>query len=373
MSMDILLLDPFVLPQNEKKKTFMPYIKKAIIWHYNNNKEFRKMCDNRKFMANSKFSVDQIPYFPVSLFKTFSLLSVSESKIIKTLYSSSTSGKPSKILLDRETVSYQQLAVRKILSDFLGKTRRNFIIFDTEQVIRNTKDGELSSRATAIRGMIPIAKKMNFILNDNLEIDVNRIKKVFDQPKDDEPVCFFGFTWLMYSVLMLHKNHLKIERLLKEFKSKDKKVLHIGGWKKLSDQAVPKIKFNKKVAQFLDVSENNIIDFYGMTEQLGTVYLDCEYGYKHVPVYSEVLIRDIKTLECVENNKEGFIQLISPLPVSYPGISILSDDIGKIRGIDNCKCGRLGKYFTFERRSEKAELKGCGDTLHTKYGEDVTV
>ena len=366
----LLDLDPFVFRQKKKEKIFMRGMKNAISWHYVKNKEFRKMCDNRNFSPKNNYSLEDIPYFPVSLFKNFSLISVPGKLIIKRLYSSSTSGKPSVILLDQQTSRNQQIAIRKIISNFLGKTRRNFIVFDIEDVIRETVINELSSRGTAIRGMTPFAKKMHFVLNDKYEMNVEKLKFLTREIKKEDFICFFGFTWLLYSVCMASKNK-EIKKLFNKFRSKDKKILHIGGWKKLQEQMVSKSEFNKQIGQFLNVKESNIVDFYGMTEQLGVVYPDCEYGYKHMPLYSEIIIRDIKTLDAVEKNKEGFIQLLSPIPTSYPGISILSDDIGVIRGVDDCKCGRLGKYFTFERRSEEAELKGCGDVLQTKYGESI--
>ena len=31
-------------------------------------------------------------------------------------------------------------------------------------------------------------------------------------------------------------------------------------------------------------------------------------------------------------------------------------------GIDDCKCGRKGKYFLVHGRIKKAELRGCSDT-----------
>src|SRR3989344_5201436 len=128
----LLDLDPFVFRQKKKEKIFMRGMKNAISWHYVKNKEFRKMCDNRNFSPKNSYSLEDIPYFPVSLFKTFSLISVPEKLITKRLYSSSTSGKPSVILLDQQTSRNQQIAIRKIISNFLGKTRRNFIVFDIE-------------------------------------------------------------------------------------------------------------------------------------------------------------------------------------------------------------------------------------------------
>jgi len=53
------------------------------------------------------------------------------------------------------------------------------------------------------------------------------------------------------------------------------------------------------------------------------------------------------------------------LPISYPGHSILTEDIGTIIGVDNCLCGRMGKYFKINGRLKNAELRGCSDT----YGE----
>lgn len=371
--LDLLSHDPFVFPQVQKNKIFMDEMKKAVMWHFQKNAEFKRMCRNRNFFPKSNYSIDDIPYFPVSLFKNFTLRSVPERLIVKKLYSSSTTGKPSVILLDQETSKNQQVAARKIISDFLGNKRRHFIVFDLEGVIGETALDELSSRGTAIRGMISLAKQMHFILSDDYEINTEKLKSLTEDLKKEDSICFFGFTWLLYSVYMEYRNNPKIKKLFNMFKSNDKKVLHIGGWKKLQEQIVSKSQFNKKIGRFLNVGESNIVDFYGMTEQLGVVYPDCEYGYKHVPIYSEVIIRDIKTLDPIEDGREGFIQLLSPIPRSYPGISILSDDIGMIRGVDDCKCQRLGKCFTFERRSEKAELRGCGDTLKTKYGETITV
>lgn len=371
--LDILSYDPFVVPEKEKTKIFIKEMKEAVLWHFRNSIEFRKMCKNRNFIPTKNYSIEDIPYFPVSLFKSFILKSVPEKQIVKRLYSSSTIGKPSIILLDQGTSRNQQTAARRIITDFLGNKRRIFIVFDLEKVIRETVLDELSSRGTAIRGMMSLAKQMHFVLDHKYEIDIEKLKALSSQIREYDPVCFFGFTWLLYSVCMSNKNNREVKKLLHSIQSADKKALHIGGWKKLQDQMISKSEFNNKIGKFLNIKESSIVDFYGMTEQLGIVYPDCEYGYKHVPMYSEIIIRDIKSLDPARNGDEGFIQLISPIPRSYPGISILSDDIGTIRGEDDCNCGRLGKYFTFERRSEKAELKGCGDTLQTKYGENIII
>ena len=77
--------------------------------------------------------------------------------------------------------------------------------------------------------------------------------------------------------------------------------------------------------------------------------------------FSDILTRNSK-LELCKINEPGLIQTLSLLPVSYPGQSLLTEDIGIIHGIDNCKCGKLGKYFTVLGRVPDAELRGCSDT-----------
>jgi hypothetical protein len=54
--------------------------------------------------------------------------------------------------------------------------------------------------------------------------------------------------------------------------------------------------------------------------------------------------------------------LLSLIPKSYPGHSILTEDLGTIYGVDNCQCGRKGKYFKVHGRIKSAEIRGCSDT-----------
>ena len=61
-------------------------------------------------------------------------------------------------------------------------------------------------------------------------------------------------------------------------------------------------------------------------------------------------------------NTIGLIQILSVIPYSYPGHSLLSEDIGEFVGIDDCNCGRYGKYFKVHGRIKSAEVRGCSDT-----------
>ena len=67
------------------------------------------------------------------------------------------------------------------------------------------------------------------------------------------------------------------------------------------------------------------------------------------------------TLMYVRREK-GIVQLISLLPTSYPGHSILTEDIGEIVKKHNCKCYNTNsKRFLIHGRLKDAELRGCSD------------
>lgn len=352
---ELLEMDPYSLKREEKEGVFIHSMKDAIIHHIENCIEFSQVCKNSSFNPNSNFQLEDIPFLPVTIFKKFNLKSIPDTEIFKTIYSSATtSGKPSIIYLDRITSQRQTRALVSIISDFI-KEKMDYVILDTKDII--TQGQEIKSRASAIRGFLPFMKSINFVLDSNLKLDVNKLEKIAKA----EQVCIFGFTWLIYKIVSENKNNKKVYDLFKTFG--DPIIMHIGGWKKLTDLNISKDEFYELASEFFGIQKRKIVDIYGMTEQLGTIYPDCEYGNKHVPVYSEILIRNPTTLKTEDVGKIGLIQLLSPLPNSYPGISILSDDLGHLEGIDDCPCGRKGKYFRFDKRSEIAEVKGCGDTL----------
>jgi len=351
----LLDLKPFEINQKQKNKIFKDAMQESLKYHYENSKEFKQICDNHEFDVEGECQLEEIPYIPVSIFKKFDLLSISKENIFKTIFSSATTSKtPSKIFLDRITSNYQTKALVSIITDFLPQ-KMDFLILDSKETISSSND--IKSRASAIRGFLPFMESIKFVLNNDLKINDIGLEQI----ENKKQYCFFGFTWLIYQIIKENKNNKEIKNNLSKLDSSF--ILHLGGWKKLTDINITREEFYKEISEFFNIEKDKIIDIYGMTEQLGTVYPDCEFGNKHVSIYSDIIIRNPLTLKNEEIGKSGLIQLLSPIPHSYPGISILSDDFGHLEGIDDCQCGRKGKYFRFDKRSESVDLKGCGDTI----------
>jgi len=99
------------------------------------------------------------------------------------------------------------------------------------------------------------------------------------------------------------------------------------------------------------------------------VYPDCEFGFKHVPAFAEVIVRDPLTLRPAPPGRAGLLQVCSALPTSFPGFLLLTEDMAEIVGLDGCSCGRRGAYFRYLRRAPKAEVRGCGNVPTTREPE----
>jgi hypothetical protein len=119
--------------------------------------------------------------------------------------------------------------------------------------------------------------------------------------------------------------------------------------------------FRERVQAVTGVDQ--VINFYGMVEQVGGVYFENPIHYLHAPIYSEVIVRDPLTLEPVPDGAPGLVQVLSCLPTSYPGHSLLTEDLGVIRGADPEETGMGGRCFEILGRVPKAELRGCSDTF----------
>ena len=141
-------------------------------------------------------------------------------------------------------------------------------------------------------------------------------------------------------------------------------LIHGGGWKKLADQHITAERFKRELLETCGLTR--VHDYYGMVEQTGTIYMECECGHLHAPVWSDITIRRPGDFSVADVGETGLIQVSSVLPRSYPGHLLLTEDEGRILGEDDCPCGRKGKYFEVLGRVKRAEVRGCSDTYELK-------
>lgn len=349
-NLDVL---PFSLNHEEKRSFFLEGLHQLTIHHYQFSPHYKRILDSLKYDIQKQYSEESIPFIPVRLFKQYDLLSVERSQIIKTMTSSGTTGQqPSRIFLDRKTSTNQTKVLTKITSSFLGNKRLPMLVIDTKAIL---KDRNLfSARGAGILGFSMLGYDVTYALDEHMNIDFEVVDSFLEKHRG-ESVLLFGFTFMIwehfYKILKQSNKFLKIGNGI---------LIHGGGWKKLEEQAVDNETFKKCINNVCGV--NKVFNYYGMVEQTGSIYMECEEGHLHTSIFSDVIIRNHQNFSSLGVGEKGLVQLLSLLPFSYPGHSILSEDIGELLGEDDCPCGRKGKFFKIYGRIKNAEVRGCSDT-----------
>jgi len=355
---ELLNISPYSLRGNEKQIILNSFLTRLTRHHYDNCPAYTRMMDGIGFDYNKDYSITELPFLPVRLFKMLDLLSVEKEEIVKTMTSSGTSGQAvSKIYLDRETSANQTKVLTKIVSSFIGKQRVPMIIIDTEAVVKNRN--LFSARGAGILGFSMFGSKRIYALNEEMELNTELILEFLEDHKN-ERIFLFGFTFMIwqhfYKQLIEKKINLALSNAV---------LIHGGGWKKLVSESISSYDFKDKLQQACGIK--HVHDYYGMVEQTGSIYMECECGHLHTPIFSDVLIRRASDFSIADIGEKGIIQVVSVLPFSYPGHSLLTEDEGILLGEDDCSCGRFGKYFKIVGRLKNAEIRGCSDTYAEKF------
>ena len=212
-----------------------------------------------------------------------------------------------------------------------------------------------TARKAGILGFSFFSTKKFFLLNENYEIDFEGLENFLHENRNQK-IFIYGFTFVLWKYFV---NDLIKKKISYNFENCF--IVHGGGWKKLIDINITDKKFKQIIFDQLKIV--NVYDYYGMIEQTGSIYFECSSGYLHTSIYNDILIRNMKDLNVKKNKEVGIIQTFSILPKSYPGFSLLTEDLGVIIGENNCSCGLSGKYFKVLGRLEKSEIRGCSDTL----------
>ena len=350
---DVLEISPFSLNKEEKSKLFTEYLKELSLKHYQKCENYRKIVDKLNCNLSEIKNYTEIPFLPVRLFKEFDLKSIPTEEVFKTMTSSGTSGQAvSKIYLDKTTAANQQKTLVKIVSDFTGASRMPMLIIDSPSVIKNRN--MFSARGAGILGFSIFGADRTYALDDDMNINIPVIEAFLEKHKGQK-ILLFGFTFMIWQFF-----YKKLKELNIKLDLSNGILIHGGGCKKLVNEAVSKEEYKQSLNDVCGIK--SVHDYYGMVEQTGCVYMECEYGHLHASIFSDVIIRNPRDFSIAKTGEKGLIQVCSLLPESYPGHSLLTEDEGIVLGEDDCSCGRKGKYFKILGRIKNAEIRGCSDT-----------
>lgn len=349
-------------PHSDADALFLEAMKEIIDWHRSRNSFYDKLCRLRNFDSSSLTdtgSVAEVPAVFANFFKLHEQTSVSKDEITLHLTSSGTTGQKSQIFFDRWTLGSAQRMIDFIF-DFYGwmspENKCNYLLYSYETEAESRlgtayTDNFLCKYAPVNR----VLSALRLTGPGTHEFDAFAcIERLLSYEKEGLPVRIFGFpAFLQFTLERMRA--LKLPAL----KLHEESLLFLGGgWKGHADKAISKLDLYKQVAEQLGIPDMRLRDGFGSVEHC-VPYIECPYHQFHVPVYSRVFIRDLKTLKLLPAGEKGFLHFVSPYITSVPAISVIMGDLASWYEADSCPCDLRTPYFVVHGRAGLSKNKSC--------------
>ena len=338
---------------------FINAMKANVDFHTQSCPEYRAVLENLGFNKNALHSIDdlsKIPPLPTSYLKNTTLLSKPYKRFLIKTTSSGTGGRKTLSGFDASSGLCGLIMVLKVFRfhKMLSLRRTNYIILGYQPDKSNQT--AMAKALKAITLLAP-AKKVEYALAfKDGEYQINTeglIDAIIKFGKQNRPVRIIGFpAYLKMFLDELDERNIKMEL------HKNSKIMVGGGWKALFSDEISKDELIGMANHTLGVRRENFKDHFSTAEH-PINYVSCANNHFHVPVFSRVIIRDVRTLEPVPFGTPGLLNLATPLLSSVPYGSIMTDDIAVMKDGAECGCGVRSPYFELIGRVGLASIKTC--------------
>lgn len=349
--------DPF--DTENTNELFLKAVKENCEFQYKNCPEYKQILDGLHFSPEDLKTYEDIgklPFLPTVFLKRNRIYSMPVRKMLIKATSSGTSGKFSEIGFELEGLLNGLHMVINVAKPkkLLSLRPCNYIVFG----YRPHKSNQTAVTKTAYGyTLFTPALSRTFALKykdgkytPDLEGVIDAIVKY---SKSRFPLRFIGFPSYTYFVMKMMD-----ERGIYVKLPKHSKIMLGGGWKQFYKEQADKETVYALAKKVLDIDEENIIEAFGAVEH-PILYCDCKKHHFHIPVYSRVIIRDVNTLEPVENGKMGLVNLTTPMVKATPILSVMTDDLGILHDADECDCGINSPYLEIIGRVGLKDIKTC--------------
>ncbi len=340
---------------------FTDAARECAAYHAAHCPEYRAVLDAAGFSPDDLRSVGdlaRIPPIPTAFLKTHHLQTMPENRLRTPIRatSSGTSGRASEIGLDWGACFDGLEMIRRVAAPrgLISPRPCHYVVFGYAP-----RRGNTMAAAKTAYGYTFLAPALDrtFALrweNGRYVPDLDGvIRAIVRYASSPHPTRFIGFPAYTYFTLRRMD-----ERGVRVRLPRGSKMMLGGGWKQFYREAVDKTVLYALAERVLGIPEEEIAESYGAAEH-PILYCDCRNHRFHVPVYSRVLIRDVRTLEPLPPGEPGLVNLISPMIRATPLLSVLTDDLGILRPGEACGCGIASPTLEILGRAGMDEIRTC--------------
>ena len=354
------------------QELFVQAVRENVAHHRQHCDLYARLLEQRGFvpeMLKGMGDCAQIPVIPAAFFKYHEVMSISRQQVSIHATSSGTQGQKSQVFLDDDLLRLGTgMAVRCFrYHKFISPIPTNYIMLGYEPSDSN----QMGAVKTAM-GVTRFAPALHreFVLRKSAEGYQPNWFGVMDALRRYQrmglPVRLVGFPAFLHRLILALRQeglsfHLNPRSL----------VLLGGGWKQFSDEQIDKLELYRRAEETLGIPSQRCRDFYSAVEH-SVAYAECRNHHLHVPIWSRVYIRDLKTLEPLGYDQPGFLSFVTPLMTSMPLTSVLMGDLAVLRPGASCGCGIGAPYFEVLGRAGVSRARSCAVTADEIMGAGVT-
>lgn len=347
---------------SEINALFVEGMKEITRFHQEHNPFYARLLVKKNFDIDSLTTVEdcaEIPYLYADFFKTHVVKSIPDELIAEHYTSSGTTGQMSQMFFDARSIG---LAVQMI--DFemkhLGFVAPNqvcnYILYSYE-IPQDSKLGTANTDKRLLK--YTAVNEVEYALKQNgrggYEFDVFGIIRAFQRfAEQGIPVRILGFPSFFYFTLEQMRD-MKIPPMKLH---SDSCTMFGGGWKGYAGKQIAKNELYELGEELLGIPNHRFCDGFGSVEHC-IPYLECKNHKFHVPTWSRVFIRDMKTMDVLPFGESGFLQFVSPYISSAPAHSIVMGDKAVLHPGKTCGCGLETPFFEIQGRAGTSKNKSC--------------
>lgn len=340
---------------------FLAALREMVGFHIRNNPFYSNYLDYHGFRLEDLKSMEDLPslpFFHANFFKTHVLKSIPDDKVYRHFTSSGTTGQKSQMFFDEWSFTLMEHMVARNMEarGLISEIPVNNILFGYEPYENSTIGTAMS---TVLLSTFAPSNRMFFALRQagkgTHEFDIfGAIRTLQEYADEGIPVRIFGFPAFFYFTVQRMKDLGMAPLRLHP----DSLAMFGGGWKGFADKQIPKPEFYGEIGERLGIASENIIDSFGSVEHF-VPYLECPQHHFHLPVWSQAVIRDVRTLQPAGYGTPGFLNFISPYISCTPANSLMLGDLGMLHEPGSCPCGNTRPWFEVLGRAGTSKNKSC--------------
>nr|WP_225447530.1 acyl-protein synthase [Streptacidiphilus sp. PB12-B1b] len=302
--------------------------------------------------------LDQLPFIHANFFKAHELLSIPREEVQLNVTSSGTTGQKSQMFFDTWTLRSGQRMVARILdaNGWIGSDEPVNYLLSNYQPHPGLNLGT-SFTDEYLCHFAPVRSAEYALKNTGSghEFDpFGCVRALLRFAEEGAPVRILGFpAFLSFTLDRMRELGLPPVRL-----NPESLVLFGGGWKGHADRQVARPELYRRIHEQLGIPDERIRDGFGAVEH-SVLYLECARHHLHVPTWSRMLVRDVRTLAPLPYGERGYAQFVTPYITSVPAQSVLMGDLVSQHAPEECGCGLPTPWFTVHGRAGLSRNRSC--------------